>query len=213
MSKEEYTKLIDEAYHRLKTDLVPNHDGWSPVTHPEAVEWSYSKLLPGTSVNIVKARGKVPCAAEKVHLKMWFETEEEKKKDDENQLAHQVLENYGNNDGKDGDMNVIYQLYALPWPLSNRDMVLLRGVRVAEDGTIYNISVSIEHPKDPKPSKVVRASITNTAYVFKPISDSECELTYIVCMDPMGSIPKWLVSQNISKCALRVEQIAQKNHQ
>jgi len=49
----------------------------------------------------------------------------------------------------------------------------------------HQVNHSVEHPKCPTSSKVVRAQVSNCSYIFKPISDTETEVTYIVAFDPM----------------------------
>jgi hypothetical protein len=48
-------------------------------------------------------------------------------------MEHKVVEQFGD------DASVIYQLYSLPWPLTNREICLVKALRRTEDGTIYHV--------------------------------------------------------------------------
>jgi hypothetical protein len=104
--------------------------------------------------------------------KVFNQTFEEKKKGDDSFLNEEILEAVSD------EVKVLYQLYAVPWPLSNRDLVILRS-KWEEDGTFYQVDISTKHDKKPDPTgSNVRADLLG-CYKYEPIENGT-RATYVV---------------------------------
>lgn len=102
------------------------------------------------------------------------------------------------------DYHVRYQCYSVVWPISNRDFVLLRSQKRGGDGVIHAWDVSTESEKMPEQKGNVRGKVVCAGYCYVPTGENECELTYVMCMDPAGSIPHMVVNAATGKVAKRV---------
>jgi hypothetical protein len=105
--------------------------------------------------------------------------------------------------GEGTTIKIVYQAYKLPWPLSNRDLVMIRAA-FEEDGVFYQIDVSANHADRPADYKGnVRADLIS-CYRYEP-SDNGCTATYCVFMDPRGNIPTAVLNSSSAKVAARVQ--------
>merc|ERR1712188_154808 len=200
----DFTEEISTTLTGVK-EMMASTDGWDPIgSLPSSVESSFVRDIPGCGVKLVRATGRAKAPAEKIQEILWTESVETKKKEDDTLLKHEELEKFGD------EKCVIHQVYKLPWPLANREIVVVKEVVRDDDGTIYHVNRSVQHPKAKETSKVVRAQVTNCSYIFRPVSDTETDVSYIVAFDPMGNIPKWLVNQNQARVAQRVAQVIEK---
>ena len=68
----------------------------------------------------------------------------------------------------------------------------------------WDVSTTTE--KQPEKSGFVRAKVIAGGYVYKPISDNQCEATYLIQMDPGGSIPAMVVNANTGKVPKRIQE-------
>lgn len=197
MEGKTYAESAAEAFGRVKQ--LMDEPGWSAFEHksdPSIV--ATKRTLPGKSVEIVKASGLVPGIEPRTLRDLVYEQSfEEKKAADSSFLEEQVLEVV------DANSKVLYQAYSAPWPVSNRDLVLLRS-KWEENGTFYQVDISVSHPKKPNPTgSNVRADLIG-CYKYEP-ADKGCTATYCVYMDPCGNIPSFVVNSNTGKVPARVE--------
>eukprot|EP01095_Lingulamoeba_sp_RSL-Kostka_P005766 TRINITY_DN1749_c0_g1_i1.p1 TRINITY_DN1749_c0_g1~~TRINITY_DN1749_c0_g1_i1.p1 ORF type:complete len:211 (-),score=69.42 TRINITY_DN1749_c0_g1_i1:113-745(-) len=200
---ERYKEVSDQAFIDIQ-DLVFNNEGWEELDKsklPDTIYYSAIKEVGNTGVKVVKAWGFVDCEADKIINDIWIEDEAKKKKLDVNTVAHKIVEDIDSD-----SMQVIYQRYKLPWPLSHRDFCFLRWIERLDDGTIFFVSKSVKHEDCPVVKKVVRGNIINSAYVAQP-TDEGTKFCYCVQLDPCGKIPTWLVNTNLYKVSLRVKQL------
>lgn len=91
---------------------------------------------------------------------------------------------------KDGDYEVGYLQYKAPWPVSNRDFVMLTWKKV-DGNKIYFLNSSIDYPV-PAVNGVVRAQIIVGSYGLEKLKDNVTKITYISHSDPKGNIPEAL---------------------
>ena len=194
---EGYKEEAKAAFERVKTML--NEDGWTPVEHKAAADIkAWKRSLPGKSVEVVKATGVVDGVQPgELNDKVFNQPYEEKKKADDSFIAEELLETV------DDNSKILYQAYSAPWPVSNRDLVLLRS-KWEEDGVHYQVDISTKHASKPDPvGSNVRADLIG-CYRYAP-HDKGTEATYMVFMDPMGNIPGFVVNANVGKVPARVE--------
>jgi len=87
-----------------------------------------------------------------------------------------------------------------------------------EDGTCIQAETSIEIDKNLEPQKghgkEIRSKMHIAGYVYKPLEENKCEVTYISQIDPQGNVGK-LANKGEKKVAQRIEvmrQIAKDHH-
>ncbi|KAF7666061.1 hypothetical protein LDENG_00118320 [Lucifuga dentata] len=91
--------------------------------------------------------------------------------------------------------DVGYYSWKCPKPLRNRDVITLRSwLPMGKDYIIMNYSV--KHVKYPPKKDMVRAVSIQTGYMVQSQGPNSCTLTYLVQVDPRGSLPKWVVNKS-----------------
>lgn len=91
-----------------------------------------------------------------------------------------------------GDIKVLHQTYKAIWPVSNRDFIIaLKKFSINDDFLISARSIDIQIPLQ---EDTVRGECITSGFYIKNIEDIACELTYCVCVDPKGQIPKQIVN-------------------
>jgi len=100
-----------------------------------------------------------------------------------------------------------YGKYKAPWPVSQRDFVNVVKTVYDDNGRIRIIATSHPHKDAPEKYPCIRATLMYGAWVFEPTEDAvndgedsfpvegKCKATYITAMNPMGTLPTWLVNQ------------------
>ena len=95
------------------------------------------------------------------------------------------------------DYKIVYEKYHCPWPISDRDLVFPAKTLERPDGLIC-VAKSMGIEGFPDVEGVVRGDIKTCGYYLKRLSANSTETTVLICVDPMGSIPK-VVVETISK--------------
>ncbi len=173
--------------------------GWVPMEVDAAKcpgVQAWKKAVEGTSVEMIKATGLVPGAdAAALCDRIFSQTYAEKAKEDPSFIAEEVLL-------EEGPSKVMYQVYSAPWPVSNRDLVF-RRTKVVENGVHMQIDFSETHPSKPDPvASNVRAHLMSV-YRYEP-AEGGCIATWMVLMDPRGSVPAFVVNASSSKVPTRI---------
>lgn len=183
---EGFQSATESLLTRTLEDLLTlsNSDGWESLGSSKGVD-GFQKSAEG-NLNLVKGTGTMNFPPERVLEFMmdssykWDETLEESK----------IVERYSS------DFMLMYERYKCPWPVSNRDFVY--GMKVIQrDDFIYIIAKSVEADY-PKLNGVVRGEIITSGYILKRTSQNHTEMTYLISLDPKGSIPK-LVVRSLNK--------------
>lgn len=90
---------------------------------------------------------------------------------------------------------VLYQVYDLSWPLSDRDYLMMREVAVDEAARVVTVTYnSVERPDVPPSDCCVRAQTFRTYWKLTARPDGGTHLEVEVHTDPKGSLPAWLVN-------------------
>lgn len=92
-----------------------------------------------------------------------------------------------------------YQHFSAPWPVSHRDFVYLSLCRPLEDGSIVSLGFSVESPLVPEVRGLVRGHIYLAGFILRRIGPNTTRVTYIVHLDPKGSIPTMIVNKSQKK--------------
>lgn len=96
---------------------------------------------------------------------------------------------------EDGDSRILYYIFDVPWPVSDRDMVIKSFKTQDEFG---NLKFNINLVKDYKPeiSGYVRMKEVFGSWTFIPEGDNT-KIIYQFYGDPSGNLPAWLVNMFI----------------
>ena len=105
-----------------------------------------------------------------------------------------------------------YQYTDAPFPVSDRDMVLL--LTESEKENEITITIKSQPDKIPKNDGVVRVKLFDSTWRIRKVKD-KTEVTNEITTDPGGSVPAWLINSVITtgpyNTMLYLKQIAEKN--
>jgi hypothetical protein len=91
---------------------------------------------------------------------------------------------------------IIYYTSDLPWPISDRDIIIYSKKTVKTDGTIlFTLTGKPEYVTEKE--GYLRMKIANGSWQLKPLGKSKIELTYLFYGDPAGSIPNSVINMFI----------------
>lgn len=98
----------------------------------------------------------------------------------------------------DEQTQACYCEHHVPWPVSNRDGVLIqRAVKLDENTTIINLESNNELMEEKK--GFVRIEYLQGTWIMENVGAGKTKLTYQVHSDPKGNIPDWLVNSMITE--------------
>lgn len=79
--------------------------------------------------------------------------------------------------------------------ISNRDFCSARSLREIEDGIWAICARAVTHPNCPEQKGFVRGELKTSGYVLRPMDGgAKTYAQYVVCVDPHGSIPTFVVN-------------------
>ena len=92
------------------------------------------------------------------------------------------------------DNRLVYVTTRLPWPVSDRDVVLHVGIE--QDAASYAVRLPFHDVKALRPPEAgyVRMPQMRGFYLFKPLAPGQVEVTLQVIVDPGGYIPDWIAN-------------------
>lgn len=99
-----------------------------------------------------------------------------------------------------GNPDILYYVEThLPWPAANRDAVI--RMKIAPGPAANSLSVSSEGlaQNGPHQEKNVRVLHFAAQWEVKTLSKNRISVTYLLEVDPGGSLPPWIVNLFISK--------------
>lgn len=95
-------------------------------------------------------------------------------------------------------MQACYCEYHTPWPLKNRDgVVVQKAERINENKII--ISLNARRNLVPKKKNLIRVEYLQGAWVLETLDEGVSKLTYHVHSDPNGGIPDWVINSKIAE--------------
>ena len=94
-------------------------------------------------------------------------------------------------DGK----RVAFQVYDLPWPIANREFLIYCHDTASASDYVYGSSCrSVVSDELPVGEGRVRAHIQEAHWRFEAQPDGQTAIRFKGSVDPMGPLPKWLIS-------------------
>lgn len=88
-----------------------------------------------------------------------------------------------------------YNRVKSPWPVSDRDVIMLSSVKALDGGGLLMEFNNIEDDSVKVPKGVVRMVHLSGSYRLTPSLDGGTDVVYTLDSDPGGKIPTWLVKQ------------------
>ncbi|MCO5167166.1 MAG: START domain-containing protein [Planctomycetes bacterium] len=164
--------------------LAAGEGRWEHIAREQGVD-VYRREVAGSALVAFKGVTVVEAPLERV---LWVLAENDRRTEWIDLCAEsRVLERVSEHE------SVIYQRYALPWYLSDRDYVFrARAVR-EQDGAVRLLMASCEHPAAP-PTVGVRARLLESTYVLTPLGERRTRVAVEIHTDPCGMVPDWLVN-------------------
>ena len=90
---------------------------------------------------------------------------------------------------------IVYTLNHAPWPVSNRDAVVLNTVSYDSKEESTTIKIQGKHSYIPITNGIIRVKKIKGFWKFVPQKNGFTEVIYQVHSEPGGNIPSWLLNQ------------------
>jgi len=95
---------------------------------------------------------------------------------------------------KGTDTIIYYSEVALPWPLSNRDLVIELTFKKDTVNSVLHIQAKSIPGIVPRYPDLVRVPYSFAIWEVTPLATRRLEIEYILSADPGGALPAWLVN-------------------
>lgn len=86
---------------------------------------------------------------------------------------------------------VVYLYSNTPWPVRDRDMVVLRTVSIIKPGEEFSVSLRCQPNASPVRSGIIRVRDCDSSFRLKKIDANTTEISYEMSLDPEGRVPQW----------------------
>jgi hypothetical protein len=115
----------------------------------------------------------------------------------------------------DEQQAILYNRTAAPWPVWDRDVIVLSKITKSDDGKKIDVTFQrIDSDLKKLPDRVVRMPKLSGYYKLRAKDDGKTEVTYQIESDIGGSLPAWLAQraakalpyETLSRLRKRVEQ-------
>ena len=167
----------------LLTSVPALAQAWEKVDEENGIV-SYRKPVAGSPIVAFKGEADVKASIEKI---LWVLTNNEHKP----KWVDRMKKSY-ELEKKTPYHAIVYQVFKLPVPISNRDYVYEGKITRKGEQILVNLK-SVSHRKAP-PVEGVRAYLKRCTYVLTPKGDNLTHISVEVHTDPRGWLPSWLVN-------------------
>ena len=93
---------------------------------------------------------------------------------------------------------VVYLYSDIPWPVRDRDMIVLRETEVLKPGEEFRMNLQCRPEARPERDGVVRVKKCKSSFHLRKVDAENTEVDYVMSLDPGGHLPDW-VSGFVSK--------------
>ena len=184
--REATNAMLDECISSLLA-LMVRQDGWEDLGVDDGVR--KSQMLTDAGIQMARAIGEINHSAEEICT--FLLDHKRRKSYQKTSLEVSPVQTYSDK------FQILYELYDMPWPVSNRDFVRAIKVVDREDGLLF-VGKSIDGVV-PEKDGVVRAEIIASGYYLRRIRPNTTEVTYLIAADPKGLIPNIIVNSLAEK--------------
>jgi len=197
-----YKSILDDALEYLRAESVST-EGWEPLGMKEDVKME-KKQMPGDSsaIPLVRGRGIIkgirpdelyPIVSHPGARVLW----------DPRFLEGHPLRRYARRSYK------FYSIQKGAFLISQRDILGAQDAVYADDGTILLYQCSVPTDDDaPEQSGKVRATLTVGGWALRPSGENDTDATYIVKVNPAGSLPTSIINRVVAEIPICVVNVA-----
>jgi ribosome-associated toxin RatA of RatAB toxin-antitoxin module len=89
---------------------------------------------------------------------------------------------------------VYYNIMDFPWPMDDRDLVMLTDLKQDSLTKIITSNSTAVPEKVPYDDDMVRVEMTETQWIVTPLGNNRAKIDYTLISDPGGSIPAFLTN-------------------
>ncbi len=89
---------------------------------------------------------------------------------------------------------VYYNIMDFPWPMDDRDLVMLTDLKQDSLSKIITSNSTAVPEKVPYDDDMVRVEMTETQWIVTPLGNNKAKIDYTLISDPGGSIPAFLTN-------------------
>jgi len=93
---------------------------------------------------------------------------------------------------------IYYSISNLPWPLKDRDIVVVLNIMPGTSGDKFGIEAKSLPKYLPEDKNFVRVPYSLAQWNVNVLSEKELKVDYTFSVNPGGSIPTWLVNSTIA---------------
>eukprot|EP01130_Rhizamoeba_saxonica_P015029 TRINITY_DN6662_c0_g1_i2.p1 TRINITY_DN6662_c0_g1~~TRINITY_DN6662_c0_g1_i2.p1 ORF type:complete len:231 (+),score=64.55 TRINITY_DN6662_c0_g1_i2:45-737(+) len=192
-SVDDYLALSDACFEGIQKLL--HSDEWIPVTDEKGVQM-FEMDDNGAPIPLLRIETVFEGTPEELNeIQSSFNLEERKKYDPdikELELLEKITD----------ELCVLYSVVKTPSIVSDRDFAAFRMIKQLDDGTICAFGHTINHSKKPITSQAVRAKGLTALYMIPIDGGARTKAIKIMKIDPMGSIPKWVINMGKKNAAV-----------
>jgi len=94
---------------------------------------------------------------------------------------------------------VYYSEVSMPWPLTNRDVVVEMKISQQPATKVLYVSANTIDNYVPMNKGIVRVPLSKVSWTVTPIGNNQLSVEYVGQADPGGSVPAWLVNSFSTK--------------
>lgn len=174
--------LLSHPVHSL--DLK---SGWEKISEKDGIK-VYTKSTKDSPIQYLRAKGVVSARVENIcAILRNVETATDWTP---NLIERSYVKNISDTEA------ILYDVSNMPWPVTDREMILHHKLRATEDLDWLILDFkSVDNPKAKRNKDYIRAKIEFGQIKFKPVEEGKkTYVEMIVLVDPMGSIPVWVVN-------------------
>ena len=184
--REATNAMLDECISSLLA-LMVRQDGWEDLGVDDGVR--KSQMLTDAGIQMVRAIGEINHSAEEICT--FLLDHKRRKSYQKTSLEVSPVQTYSDK------FQILYELYDMPWPVSNRDFVRAFKVVDREDGILF-VAKSIDGVV-PEKDGIVRGDLIAYGFYLKRIRPNTTEMTFLVAADPKGLIPSFVTNAMAEK--------------
>jgi hypothetical protein len=89
---------------------------------------------------------------------------------------------------------VVYFINGAPWPVSDRDAVIMSVMSQDPETLALKVEISTVNDRLPENDDYVRISHMTGLWLFEPVGNGQVLITYQAHANPGGSLPDWLAN-------------------
>jgi len=203
---EDYQQVSRDAKARV-LKLADEQEGWEEVGFTEMGLPSdikvFSKSEPNSSIECTKGIAILPGSPKDVLALVTTTDLQNRKQWDKDLVDIKLIERI------DDKLAVYWAAYNAPFPVKNRDFVILISIEAQDDGSYIAFATSINYSAVKENPSYVRAVNVTSATVIRPVegNPNQSKVIRMNQVDPKGMIPYMIVNAGKTRPALVIQEM------